>query len=100
MTKPNSYVLGGKIEIDLYPTDLAGVFFVPSEMRLSIKEPNEQIVTYSGGDLTVASGYLFYLYRPPIVGWYEYESWVKDSTEREIAQTNGFEVIDRVYPDL
>jgi hypothetical protein len=97
LVKPNVYVLGGKVEIDMYPTDLSGTFFVPSRSRLSIKEPDGDIITVSGADLTVASGYLYYLYRPPTIGWFEYESWVEDSTEREVAQTNGFEVIDRVY---
>lgn len=97
MVRPNVYVLGGITEIDLTPTDLAGDFFIPSESRLSIKEPDGDIITVSGGDFITASGYLYYLYRPPTVGWFQYESWVKDSTGRETAQTNGFEVIDKVY---
>ena len=97
MVKPNRYVLGGVEEIDMTPTDQDGVFFVPSELRLSIKEPSGDIITVSGGEVTLASGYLFYLYRPPTTGWYEYENWVADSTGREKVVTNGFEVIDRVY---
>lgn len=99
MAKPNVYVLGGITEIDATPTDQDGVFFVPSESRLSIKEPSGTIITVSGGGLSMSptSGYLYYLYRPTTIGWYEYEQWVKDSTGREIVKTNGFDVIDRVY---
>lgn len=96
MTKPNSYVLGSKPELDITPTDLDGVFFVPNESRLSVKQPDGTIVTFSGGDMVVASGYLYVLYQPQTVGWYEYEAWVKDGAGREAAQTNGFDVIDRV----
>lgn len=96
-TKPNRYVLGAKPELDITPTDLDGVFFVPNESRLSVKQPDGVIVTYSGIDMTVVvSGYLYVLYQPPIVGWYEYEAWVKDGSGREATQTNGFDVIDRV----
>jgi len=98
MVKPNVYVLGGRPELLLTPTDQNGEFFTPSEMRLSVKEPTGSIYTVSGGDLTaVVSGYYFYQYHPETIGWYEYEGWAKDSAGREIAQTNGFEVIDRVY---
>ena len=93
----NKYVLGSKPEIDITPKDQNGIFFVPSLMRLSIKEPTGTIVTVSGAELTLASGYFLYLYQPATVGWYEYESWVADSTGREISKTKGFEVIDRVY---
>lgn len=97
MVKPNVYILGGKPELVVAPTDQDGVFFVPSEMRLSIKAPSGTITTVSGGELTLASGYYVYDYKPATIGWYEYEGWVKDSGGREIAQTNGFEVTDRVY---
>ncbi len=80
MTRPNRYVLGGVPEIDFVPKDQDGVFFVPGNIRLSIKAPTGDIFTVSGGDLTVASGYFYYLYRPEIVGWYEYETWIADST--------------------
>jgi len=94
---PNVYVLGGKPEIDITPLDLNNNFFQPTLMRLSIKQPDGVIVTYSGADLTLASGYYFTLYRPPVIGWYEYETWARDGIGREATATNGFEVIDRVY---
>lgn len=98
MVKPNVYVLGGKPELIITPTDLEGNFFIPSETRLSIKQPDGVIITYSGGDLTIVpSGYMFIDYRPPTRGWYEYESWVKDGNGREDTARNGFEVIDTVY---
>jgi hypothetical protein len=97
MTKPSVYILGGTPELSLIPTDQNGEFFTPTEMRLSIKEPSGEIFTVSGTDLAIASGYYYYDYKPDTIGWFEYEAWVKDSTGREIAQTNGFEIIDRVY---
>lgn len=142
IVRPNVYVLGGTPEIDITPKDQGGVFFTPSLLRLSIKQPDGGIVTLSGGNpwnsgiynlqaptasgitgmyniyaqdssivtllagasttlsganVILGSGMYTYLYRPPLVGWYEYESWVVDSSGREIAQTNGFEVIERVY---
>lgn len=97
MAQPHRYVLGGVVEIDVTPKDQDGVFFVPAEQRLSIKEPDGDIITASGADLTTSSGYFYYLYRPPINGWFQYESWVKDSTGREITETKGFEVYDKVY---
>lgn len=98
VAKPNVYVLGSKPELDLAFTTTAGAPFEPSESRLSIKQPDGEIITVSGGgDLVYASGHLTYLYRPPTIGWYEYEGWGKDGTGREVANTNGFEVIDRVY---
>jgi hypothetical protein len=97
MTKPSVYILGGKPELSLTPTDQNGDFFTPSEMRLSVKAPSGTILTVSGADLLIASGYYFYEYKPDAIGWYEYEAWVKDAGGREIAQTNGFEVTDRVY---
>lgn len=84
--------------MDLTFTDTNGDPFTPLESRLSIKQPDGYIVTVSGSDdLVQASGYLYYLYQPPTRGWYEYEGWGKDGTGREVAQTNGFEVIDHVY---
>lgn len=97
MTNPNVYVLGGSPELRLEFFDQNGEPMTPLEYRLSIKNPVGDIVTVSGAELTTASGYLYYIYRPPIIGWYEYEGWGQDGTGREIAQTNGFEVIDRVY---
>lgn len=68
MTKYNVYVLGATPELDLTVYDTNKVAFIPTESRLSIKQPDGQIVTYSGGDLIEASGYLYTLYRPPIRG--------------------------------
>jgi len=100
MTKHNNYILGGKPELSLLFIDENGVIFVPLEMRLSIKEPTGSIITVSGADMIQASGGAFtYLYRPPVVGWYEYEGWGRDGLDREVAQTNGFDVTDRVYID-
>jgi hypothetical protein len=93
---PNVYVLGARPELRLAPVDEDGLFFAPTEMRMSIEQPDGVIVTYSGAELTLASGYYYVMYRPPTIGWYEYEGWVKDSAGREIAQTHGFDVIDRV----
>lgn len=97
MARANRYVLGGKPEISITPKDQDGVFFIPLLIRLSIKEPDGDIITVSGADLTLASGYYFYRYHPETVGWYEYESWVRDPEGREITETKGFEVYDRVY---
>ncbi len=97
MAKPNRYVLGTTPELDVTPKDQDGIFFVPSLARLSIKSPTGDITTVSGGELTLASGYYFYIYRPDTTGWYEYEGWVRDSDGREKAETKGFEIYDRVY---
>ncbi len=103
MTKPNTYVLGGTIELDLTVYDTNNHPFIPNEGRITVKDPTGVMTTYSGGvtntspDLITASGYLYTLYRPPVIGWYEYESWAKDGTGREPTTTNGFEIIDRVY---
>ena len=100
---PNVYVLGGAPEIRLESLDLDGNPFVPIYARLSIKEPTGNLITISGGTeisgggLIIGSGYLYYIYDPPTIGWVEYEGWVEDGLGRQIAQTNGFEVIDRVY---
>lgn len=95
--RPNVYVLGGAPELRLQFFDLNNLPMTPSESRLSIKAPSGVITTVSGDNLIVGSGYLSYIYRPLVVGWYEYEGWGKDGTGREVAQTNGFDVIDRVY---
>ena|ERR1041385_7381353 len=103
MPKYNTYVLGGTIELDVTVYDTNKEKFIPNEARITVKDPTGIITTYSGGlnnsspDLLSASGYLYTLYRPPIIGWYEYESWAKDGTGREPTSTNGFEIIDRVY---
>lgn len=96
--KPNVYVLGGKPEIILTPLDLEGVFFVPTQSRLSIKEPDGTVITVSGGDFTiVGSGYLSYIFHPTQVGWYEYEGWVKDGNGREDTDTHGFDVTQAIF---
>lgn len=97
LTKPNVWELGSRPRILVVPTDQDDMFFEPSEMRLSVKAPSGTITTVSGAELTIASGYYFYYYKPETRGWYEYESWVKDSAGREITKSNGFEIIDRVY---
>jgi hypothetical protein len=95
---PNVYNLGGSPELRLEFFDLNSQAMTPNEYRLSIKEPTGAIITVSGAGLTTTSGYFSYIYRPPVVGWYEYEGWGKDGAGREIAQTWGFEVVDRLYP--
>ena len=97
--KPNEYILGGNSEIFFTPTDQDGNFFTPAEMRLSIKDPSGTILTVSGGDLIMASGYFYHLYKYPEIGWYETEVWVADSEGREIVKADGFEVVDRLYPE-
>jgi hypothetical protein len=96
LVRPNEYNLGSTVEIDTYPTDLDDNFFVPQESRLSIKEPDGDLITVSGDGLTTASGYMYYLYKPEQIGWFQYEFWHKEG-DRETAKTNGFEVTDRVY---
>lgn len=99
--KYNTYILGGTVELDLTVYDTDNHPFIPNEARVSVKDPTGIITTYSGGisggDLVQASGFLYNLYRPFVIGWYEYESWAKDGTGRETTATNGFEVTDRVY---
>ena len=96
MVDPHRYVLGGKPEIYVTTTDLAGITFIPSEIRLSIKEPSGIIVTVSGADMITASGYMSYFYRPPTKGWYATETWVKDGNGREDTAAGGFEVYDPI----
>lgn len=95
--QPNVYILGGKPRLKVTALDTNGEPFTPTEARLSVKNPDGTIITYSGGDLTQASGYLYYRYHPQQIGWYEYEGWVKDGNENEDTDTHGFEVTDRVY---
>lgn len=94
---PNVYVLGGNTEIRIDITGVDGTKITPIESRLSIKAPDGDIVTYSGGELIQASGYLYLLYKPETIGWYQYEAWGKDASGREDVATRGFEVIDQVY---
>lgn len=96
MTRPNRYVLGSTVEISSEPEDTTGVFFVPQESRLSIEEPDGNIITVSGAGLTVASGFLYYLYKTEVTGWVQYEYWHKEDV-RESVETSGFEVYDRVF---
>ena len=102
MTKPSVYTLGGKVQIDLITLDTNGIGFMPSLARLSIQDPEGAVVTFSGGvgvvggELSTASGYLYYLYRPLTIGWYQYEEWSADATGREGTFTNGFDVGDIV----
>ncbi len=93
----NRYVLGSTPRLKVITIDTEGEPFEPTEARLSIKDPLGNIYTYSGGDLTVASGYLYTIYHPQYVGWYQYEGWVKDGNGLEDAATKGFEIYDLVY---
>lgn len=96
----NRYVLGTHPRLKVFPIDTEGIIFVPSEVRLSVKNPTGTIITYSGGDFTfVPSGYLYVIYAPETVGWYQYEAWVRDGNGLEDATTRGFEIYDLVYPD-
>ena len=98
--KPNRYVLGTTPRLKVTPKDQDGIFFTPTLSRLSVKHPDGTIYTYSGADLTTASGYFYYVF--PLadhIGWYEYEGWVRDGNGLEKAETNGFEIYDNVYPD-
>jgi hypothetical protein len=95
---PSKYTLGGTIEIDLTTYDTNNIVFIPSESRLSVKDPVGAILTVSGDAFTATSGSMqFYIYRPPYTGWYEYEIWVKDNSGREVVKSRGFDVVDRVY---
>ncbi len=69
LVKPNVYILGGKPEIDIITKDNNGVVFIPTEARLSIKDPTGVITTISGGDWVTASGYQYYLCQPTVIGW-------------------------------
>jgi hypothetical protein len=96
MTKPNVYILGAKPQIVIEPRDEDGLFFVPSASRLSIEKPDGTLFTVSGADLTQGADDLTYLYQPQTVGYYRYETWIKDSTGREDTAHHGFYVVDRV----
>ena len=95
----NRYVLGTHPRLKVTSVDTDGVTFVPSEIRLSVKNPTGTITTYSGADMTTASGYMFVIYNPETTGWYQYEGWVKDGNGLEDVATRGFEVYDLVYED-
>lgn len=93
------YVLGSTPRLKVITLDTEGEPFEPTEIRLSVKDPQGNIYTYSGAELTMASGYQFYIFHPLYVGWYQYEGWVKDGNGLEDAATKGFEIYDSVYPD-
>lgn len=102
IVKPNEYILGGTEQLRAKFENEEGYAITPTEFRISVKEPSGDIITVSGGGLvphTTLSGVFYYLYRPPVVGWYEYESWGKDGNGNEVVETNGFEVTDRLFPD-
>ena len=94
---PSKYVLGGTVDLMLTAYDHNDLVFTPTESRVSVKSPDGIIFTVSGDGLSTASGYLFYTYRPLLIGWYEYEGWAKDSEGREIVVTKGFDITDRLY---
>ena len=95
----NRYVLGTEPLLKVITVDTNGVTFVPSEIRLSVKAPDGVITTYSGADMFTASGYMYAYYLPELIGWYQYEAWVKDGNDRQAAATRGFEIYDLVYSD-
>ena len=97
--KVNEYILGGKPEITVTTTDLNGVTFIPSLIRISVQAPDGSITTVSGtdtSDVIVSSGYVSYYYKPATIGWYATETWIKDGSGREDTDGSGFEVIDSV----
>jgi hypothetical protein len=96
----NRYVLGATPRLKVTTIDTEGEPFEPTELRLSVKHPTGDIYTWSGADLTMASGYMYYIFRnADTVGWYQYESWVKDGNGLEDTATKGFEIYDSVYAD-
>lgn len=103
-TKPlkeveNRYVLGSTPRLKLTTIDTNGITFVPTEARLDVKSPDGTIYTYSGGNMTSASGFLYVIFNPVLTGWYQYEGWVKDGNNLQDADTRGFEVYDLVHND-
>lgn len=98
-SRTNRYVLGTHPRLKVTSTDTDGVTFVPTEIRLSVKNPSGTITTYSGADMLTASGYMYVIYNPETPGWYQYEGWVKDGNGLEDASTRGFEIYDLVYQD-
>lgn len=97
MAKPNVYSIGSAPEILLAFTDTEDDPFIPARVRLSIEEPDGNIVTVSGEDMDViASGTLSYVYHPSQIGWYSYYGWGEDTSDREIAKENGFEIVTQI----
>jgi hypothetical protein len=97
VAKPNRYVLGSTPDLTLKYYDENNQLIVPLESRLTVKEPDGTIVTYSGIDMIQAPDHLYVIYRPPVIGHYEYEGWGKDGDGRETASTLSFEIYDRLY---
>lgn len=78
-------------------TDTDDEPFTPAYARLSIERPDGVIITVSGEHMDIiASGTLSYVYHPPMVGWYSYYGWGEDTSNREIAKENGFEVVTQI----
>lgn len=97
MAKPSVYQLGAAPEILLAFTDTDDEPFFPTYVRLSIEQPDGEIFTVSGIDMTiVASGVLSYVFHPEMVGWYTYKGWGEDNADREIAKESGFEVVAQI----
>ena len=95
--KPNVYSLGARPEIRIAVVDDAGAVVQPTEARLSIQDASGTITTVSGADMTwTDSTYYAYTYYPTASGFYSYEAWAKDSSGREVADSNSFHVYDRV----
>lgn len=97
MSKPNVYQLGAAPEITLAFTDTEDDPFVPSYVSLSIEKPDGTIIVVSGEHMdVVSSGVLSYVYHPDQIGWYSYVGWGEDNADREIAKSNGFEVVAQI----
>lgn len=97
LTNPNVYILGGKPKVNLTTIDIEGQPFIPTESRLTIKQPDGTLFTVSGANLVVASGLSYYIFHPEQIGWHEYEGWVRDGHGFEDTDSNGFEITDRVF---
>lgn len=98
-TTVNRYVLGSTPRLKVTSLDQDGIFFVPTESRLSVKDPAGTIYTWSGAELTTASGFMYHIFNPNQTGWYQAEAWVKDGDGLEDAATWGFEIYDLVHSD-
>lgn len=94
MVKPHVYELGSSPELILAFTDTNDDSFFPSEVRLTIEQPDGVLFTVSGADLdvTTISGSMTYVYTPTMAGWYSVEGWGKDGADRQITKAHGFEV--------
>jgi hypothetical protein len=94
--RPNQYVLGARPRITLATVDQDGATVMPTEARLSILRPDQVVVTVSGAQMTNMTTYLAYDYTPTTSGFYQYESWCKDTNGREAAAQHAFMVTNRV----